>query len=336
MTFRRLTLATALAGLLGSPATAQDVRTIAEDLDYPWDVEVHGGSVYMTEKKGNLVILEGGALRRATLQTSLPTLDDRGGGLLGMALRPDFATSRRIVLYQHVGTANDRTNRVIEAVLDGGTLRETRVLLDGVPGHPLYNGGRVAFGPDGMLYVTTGWTENRALPQDPDSLAGKILRLTPDGAIPPDNPFPGSPVWSLGHRNPQGLAWNAEGTLFAAEHGQSGHDEVNRIEPGGNYGWPVVQGDENGDGFTPPLAQSGGTTWAPSGLAWDGERLLVAGLRAEGILGVRTDGAVSVAHDIGERTRDIAVTDDGIYYITTSRSPRGDGPSRDRLVLIPD
>lgn len=335
MTAKFLALAAALTLASGTFGLAQDARTLTDDLDYPWDIEVHDGSVYITEKKGNLVILRDGALQRIAVETSAPTLDDRGGGLLGMALSPDFATSGRVVLYQHTGTSDARSNRVIEAVLQDGALRETRVLLDAIPGHPLYNGGRVAFGPDGMLYVTTGWTENPALPQDLGSLAGKILRLTPDGAVPADNPFDGSPVWSLGHRNPQGLAWDDAGTLFAAEHGQSGHDEVNRIERGGNYGWPLVHGTETGDGLIPPLSQSGGTTWAPSGLAWDGAGLLVAGLRSQGILRVATDGTTALAHDVDERTRDIAVTPEGIYAITTARSPRRDGPSGDRLVLIP-
>lgn len=336
MTSKVLTLVMALACGIGIPVHAQSVQRIHDGLDYPWDVEVHDGTVYITEKKGNLVILEDDEVRRVAVRTSAPTLDNRGGGLLGMALRPDFDATRRMVLYQHIGTAASRSNRVIEAELDGDVLRETRVLLDGIPGHPLYNGGRVAFGRDGMLYVTTGWTEDRALPQDLNSLAGKILRLTPDGKVPADNPFDGSPVWSYGHRNPQGLAWDAEGRLFAAEHGQAGNDEVNRIEPGGNYGWPLVQGDQTDEGFVPPLAHSGGSTWAPSGLAWQADRLLVAGLRVEGLLGIGPDGTASIAHDVGERTRDIAVTPDGVYAITTARSPRGDGPSRDRLVLIQD
>ncbi|WP_108262645.1 PQQ-dependent sugar dehydrogenase [Mangrovicoccus ximenensis] len=247
-------------------------ETLLGGLDYPWDVEAHGSALYVTEKAGTLGIFEDGTFRRLPVETSAPILDSRGGGLMGLALLPDFAESRRAVLYHHTGTPESRSNRVIEVVLKGDAWHETRVLIDAIPGHPLYNGGRVAFGPDGMLYVTTGWTENRALPQDPDSLAGKILRIAPDGSIPAGNPFAGSPVWSLGHRNPQGLAWDDDGQLLAAEHGQSGHDEINRIEAGGNYGWPEVQGDGTAPGMIPPLAQSGRGTWAPSGIAWAGDR----------------------------------------------------------------
>ena len=328
-------LAAVLALLPFGPLTAQSVDTVLGGFDYPWDIESHDGTIFVTEKAGTLGTFSGGSFSRLPVTTSEPILNDRGGGLLGLALYPDFAETGRIVLYHHTGTPEDRRNRVIEAVRDGDAWREVRVLIDNIPGHPLYNGGRVAFGPDGMLYVTTGWTENRERPQDPDSLAGKILRVTADGAVPDDNPFPGSPVWSLGHRNPQGLAWDDSGALYVAEHGQSGHDEVNRIDPGANYGWPLIQGDETADGLQSPLAHSGGRTWAPSGLAWDGRRLLVAALRSESVLAVDTaTGAVSEAAGIGERIRDVLVTDDGILAITTNRSPRRDGASRDRLILI--
>ena len=318
--------------LLPAPVAAQE--TVLDGLDYPWDVEAASGTLYVTEKAGTLGIFESGDFRRLPVETSAPILNDRGGGLMGLALTPDFATTGRVVLYHHTGTPDARSNRVIEAVLDGDRWRETRVLLDGIPGHPLYNGGRVAFGPDGMLYVTTGWTENRALPQDLNSLAGKILRLTPDGAIPADNPFADSPVYSLGHRNPQGLTWDDDGQLFAAEHGQSGNDEVNRIVAGDNYGWPRVQGDETGDGMTSPLAHSGRSTWAPSGLAWDGDTLLLAAMRSGAVLAVAPDGTVSTAFDAGERIRDVLVVDETVWAITTNRSPRRDGPSSDRLLRL--
>ncbi len=318
------------------PVSAFAADTVLTGLDYPWDIEARDGTIYVTEKAGTVGMLEGDVFTRLPVETSVPVLNDRGGGLLGLALRPDFAQSARVVLYQHYGMPENRLNRVIEAEFVGDRWRETRVLIDGIPGHPLYNGGRVAFGPDGMLYVTTGWTENRALPQDVESLAGKILRVTPDGDIPVDNPFPGSPVWSLGHRNPQGLAWDDAGRLFAAEHGQAGNDEVNRIERGGNYGWPLVKGDETGDGMRPPLVHSGGSTWAPSGLAWDGNQLLLAGLRVNGVLAVTTDGAVSRAFMVGERIRDVLAMDGAVYAITTNRSPRRDGPSDDRLIRLAD
>lgn len=331
---RLLALAGSIALGLALDANAQTVETVLGDLNYPWDIEAHEEAIYVTEKVGMLGVLSGESFTRFPVLTSAPILDDRGGGLLGLALRPDFADTGRVVLYQHTGTPDARMNRVIEAELRGGAWHETRVLIDAIPGHPLYNGGRVTFGPDGMLYVTTGWTENRERPQDLESLAGKILRVTPDGAVPHDNPFPGSPVWSMGHRNPQGIAWDENGKLYSAEHGQSGHDEVNIIEPGGNYGWPLIEGDQTAEGLQTPRVHSGNGTWAPSGLAFDGSQLLLASLRAEGVLAINETGDVSVKHALGERIRDVLVSDEGIYVITTNRSPRQNGASSDRLLRL--
>lgn len=318
------------------PLTAGASEPVLSGLDYPWDIETHDGALFVTEKAGTIGVLDQSGFKRFPVVTSEPVLNDRGGGLMGLALHPDFETSGRVVLYQHYGTPDNRMNRVIEARQEGDRFHETRVLIDEIPGHPLYNGGRVAFGPDGMLYVTTGWTEDRKRPQDRESLAGKILRITADGDIPSDNPFSGSPVYSMGHRNPQGLAWDSAGQLFAAEHGQSGHDEVNRIIAGGNYGWPLIQGDETADGMLAPMAHSGNTTWAPSGLAWDGGRLLVAGLRTQSVVAVDENGQFAEAFSVGERVRDIVVTDDGVFAITTNRSPRRDGASADSLIRLTD
>ncbi|WP_342448841.1 PQQ-dependent sugar dehydrogenase [Mameliella alba] len=291
-----------------------------EGLDSPWDIEAHGGIFYITEKAGTLDLFDGTSFARLPIITSAPILDDRGGGLMGLALRPDFEEAGRAFLYHHTGTPEARSNRVIEVVRDGVSWRETRVLLDDIPGHPLYNGGRVAFGPDGILYVTTGWTENRQRPQDMDSLA--------------DNSFPGSPVYSLGHRNPQGLAWGADGQLYAAEHGQSCHDEVNRIDAGQNYGWPVIQGDEGREGMQGPLVHSGHNTWAPSGLTWDGERLLLAGLRAGGIVANTPEEGTARAYPVDWRLRDVVVVGDQVFAITSNRSPRRDGASDDRMIRL--
>ncbi|WP_417277633.1 PQQ-dependent sugar dehydrogenase [Celeribacter sp.] len=335
-----LGLALVLSSGVTAAAMAQGMtpgETVLDGLDYPWDIEALGDVIYVTEKAGSLGLFDGEGFTRLPVETSVPILNHRGGGLLGLALRPDFAETSRAVLYHHAGTPEARYNRVIEVAKDGESWRETRVLLDNIPGHPLYNGGRVAFGPDGMLYVTTGWVEDRALPQDVNSLAGKILRLTPDGAVPEDNPFPGSPVYSLGHRNPQGIAWDASGQMFAAEHGQSGHDEVNRIVAGGNYGWPLIQGDETREGMQAPFAHSGRSTWAPSGLTSSGQGLLLAGLRAGAVLGISETGEVTEAYGAygaGERLRDVLVVGDEVYAITTTRSPRRDGASEDRLVRL--
>ena len=326
----------AVAGFtLAATANEWTAEVVAGGLDYPWDIARSGDTIIVTEKSGNILMIDDGAVRRFPLATGTATRDRSGAGLLGIALAPDFPVSGRAFLYQSYGTPSEPANRVIEARFDGTRWYETRELLAGIPGHPLYNGGRLAIGPDGHLYVTTGWTENYERPQDLESLAGKVLRITLDGDVPADNPFEGSPVWSYGHRNPQGLAWDADGALHVAEHGQSGRDEVNIVRPGLNYGWPLVSGDERRDGTEPPLIHSGNSTWAPSGVAFLDDRLLVASLRERALLGLNEAGdALETLYSNGERIRQVLAADDGLYLVTTNRSPRREGPSDDRLIRL--
>lgn len=338
------------AAVLGtvSPAVAQNGRAIAgmdpadwttevvaDSLDYPWNLDRSGEMIILTEAGGYVVQIAGGQMNRYPLETTDEILREGGGGLLGMALPGDFATSGIAYFYHTYRRGSGIGNKVIEARFDANVFRETRTLLTDIPGHRLYNGGRLKFGPDGYLYVTTGWTENRALPQDIRSLAGKILRMTRDGQPPSDNPFPGSLVYSYGHRNPQGLAWNDRNDLFVAEHGQSAHDEINRIEAGGNYGWPVVSGNERGEGMIAPAVQSGNNTWAPSGITFSGRDMLVSALQSRALLVVdQASGSVDEVYSSGERLRDVMVISDAIFVITTNRSPRAEGPSRDRLLRL--
>lgn len=321
--------------ILASEPRDWSVEVVSSDLDYPWDITRDGEVLYITEAGGDIVRVNDTRLTRMPLATTRPIYREGGRGLLGMALSLNFADDRTAYFYHSVEETNGSSNRVIAARLDGESWRETRVLIDRIPGHRLYNGGRIAIGPDGMLYITTGWTEDRQRPQDPRSLAGKILRIAPDGTIPADNPRPGSPVWSLGHRNPQGLAWNPEGGLYAVEHGQSAHDEINRITPGRNYGWPVDQGDEQSAGMTAPWIQSGSRTWAPSGATFAGPELLIAALGAQGLFVV--DEAARTLKPVvstGERYRDVEAMGGDLWVITTNRSPRGEGPSPDRLLRL--
>lgn len=351
ITFSRAILITAVAAMMmGSPAIAQgisgtplaqmttsdwSVEIVTEDLNYPWDIAQSGDVVILTEAAGNIVMIEGGQLERYALETSDPIVNEGGGGLLGMALAADFATSGTAYFFHSYRTGEGLTNKIIEARFDGSAWRETRVLLDGIPGHRLYNGGRVAIGPDGHLYVTTGWTENRERPQDAASLAGKVLRMTLDGEVPADNPIEGSVVYSLGHRNPQGIAWNEAGDLFVVEHGQSARDEINLITPGANYGWPLITGDEQRDGMQPAYLHSGSSTWGPSGAAFAGSQLLVANLVGRGLYALDQDAmALREIFSSGDRLRQVLPTEDHIYLITTNRSPRAEGPSEDRLIRL--
>jgi glucose/arabinose dehydrogenase len=228
------------------------------------------------------------------------------------------------------------------------------VVIDGIPGGSIHDGGRIKFGPDGKLYVTCGEAGSGSRAQDLGSLGGKILRLNLDGSIPSDNPFPGSPIWSFGHRNPQGLAWDEGGNLYEAEHGPSGengnyaHDEVNHIAPGLNYGWPSIIGYETAPGLISPLYSTESDTWAPSGCTfvttdrypgWKGS-LLVACLRGRGIRLLHLDAAgndvtavATILTNYG-RVREVIEGPDGyIYFTTSNRDGRGIPATDDDKIL---
>jgi aldose sugar dehydrogenase len=264
------------------PAEVQNVQLVASGLQAPWAMDLApDGRLFVTERPGRVRIVQlgsGGGLRVepwATLPASTVTEGEKG--LLGIALDPEFTQTRFVYLYYSYVLANGATrNKVVRMRdADGRGVEET-IVLDGIPGNASHDGGRLKFGPDGKLYVTTGDAENGANAQNASSLAGKILRLNRDGSIPADNPTAGSPAWSLGHRNVQGIAWHPDtGALYETEHGPSNpfpdccNDEVNLILPGGNYGWPTVRGAPVDPRFRDPLLDSGRLeTWAPSGAAF--------------------------------------------------------------------
>jgi len=255
------------------------VQLVTSGLRAPWAVDLASdGRLFVTERAGRVRIVQlgpGGGLRPdpwATLPAS--TSSDGEKGLLGIALDPDFTQNGFVYLYYSYGPPNGVTrNKVVRMRDQNGLGTQETIILDGIPGNNTHDGGRLKFGPDGKLYITTGDAEDGANAQNPSVLAGKILRLNKDGSVPPDNPTPGSAVWSLGHRNVQGIAWQPDtGALYETEHGPSNffpdccNDEVNLIVPGGNYGWPTVRGAPGDPRFRDPLIESGRTeTWAPSG-----------------------------------------------------------------------
>jgi glucose/arabinose dehydrogenase len=245
------------------------------------------------------------------------------------------------VLYAYLTAVSD--NRVVAMSLEEGRLGAPRTLLTGIPKGAIHNGGRLAFGPDGFLYVTTGETGRSGLAQNGDSLGGKILRITTDGQPAPGNPFPGSPVWSLGHRNVQGIAWDASGRMWASEFGQNTWDELNVIRPGADYGWPTVEGQAGRDGFVDPVRQWATADASPSGIAIgpDGS-VLMAALRGESLwkVPVGPDGTTGEPQRLLEgrfgRLRDVLVGPDGNVWVVTSNTARGtprDGD--DRIVRLP-
>lgn len=254
-------------------------------------------------------------------------------GLHGLALwRDDDETW----LYAYHGAADD--NRVVRFSLTGGrgalSLGEPELILSRIPRANNHDGGRIAFGPDGYLYVATGDAQNGDASQDPDSLGGKILRLTPQGAPAPGNPF-GNAVWSLGHRNVQGLAWTADGTMWASEFGQNTWDELNRIEPGINYGWPIVEGAAGDARFVDPVAVWAPAEASPSGIAAVGDTVFIAGLRGGRLWAIDVTGGEPVAA-LGDqgRLRDVVAAPDGsLWVLTNNTDGRGSPRSGDDLLL---
>jgi glucose/arabinose dehydrogenase len=324
------------------PAGTRDpeaVGALAERLEVPWGVGfLPDGAAVVTERISGRVLRVTPDGRVSSLGAITAAVPQGEAGLLGTAVSPDFATDRTLFFYLTTGS----DNRVVKARLEGSQLGATSVVLDGIPAGFIHDGGRIAFGPDGHLYVTTGETGDPELAQDPASLAGKILRITADGEPAPGNPDPGSPVWSLGHRNVQGLAWDDEGRLWASEFGDSAWDELNLVERGGNYGWPRVEGTGGGPDFIDPQLVWPVEQASPSGLAYAGGHLWMAGLRGQRLWRIRVsaDGRATrpQAYFTGEygRLRTVVAAPDGLLWLTTSnRDGRGTPtPDDDRIIRV--
>ncbi|TDQ36763.1 PQQ-dependent sugar dehydrogenase [Aureibacillus halotolerans] len=320
-----------------SQLISQEER-IAEELNVPWTIARAQNGFYITQRNGELLFVqENGEKTPQTVNLATPVTQQSESGLLGFVLDPDFESNRLAYLYHTYEVDGELRNRLISVTENEGAWEETAVLLDNIPASPIHNGGRLAFGPHGLLYVTTGDAGNEELPQDKESLAGKILRLHKDGTVPEDNPFPDSYVYSYGHRNPQGITWLEDGTMYATEHGSSAQDEINEIEPGGNYGWPTIRGDESAEGMRQPIIHSGETTWAPSGLDSIDGTLYFAGLRGEGVFAY-TPGKNEVTPIVSNqgRIRDVYIEDRILYFVTNNRDGRGTpSSSDDRLLSVP-
>ncbi|MFC0331606.1 PQQ-dependent sugar dehydrogenase [Paenibacillus sepulcri] len=315
-------------------------EVLAEGLQSPWAIDFSGDLIYVSERDGAIVQIKDGQMTRQKLQLSNPVKQEGEGGLLGFVLAADFASTKQAYIYYTYEQNSELFNRiaVIRENGEAGWLEE-RILLDGIPGASNHDGGRLAVGPDNHLYITTGDAQREENAQDLNSLAGKILRMKTDGSVPEDNPFENSYVYSYGHRNPQGLAWNDQGELYSSEHGPSavpgGHDELNRIEPGLNYGWPEVIGDETKEGMTPPVYHTGDSTLAPSGMTANAEgEWLVTGLRGESLLKFSPDASTNevVVRSEG-RLRDVKIHDGAVYVITNNTDGRGNPAGQDDRLL---
>ncbi|WP_258871613.1 PQQ-dependent sugar dehydrogenase, partial [Halobacillus trueperi] len=250
-----------------SPLPAEDLEVIADNLQVPWSIEKMKDTFYLTERSGHIVKIEDGEVERQSVELEEEVSTASEAGLLGFVLAPDFSESNLAYAYYTYEDGEEQFNRIVTLRLEDRVWREEDVLLDQIPSGTYHHGGRLKIGPDEKLYATAGDASDAEIAQDLDSLGGKILRMNVDGSIPDDNPFAGSYVYSFGHRNPQGMTWLSDGTMYASEHGDNANDEVNLIEAGKNYGWPVIEGSEEQEGMVSPEFTSGdNSTWAPSGM----------------------------------------------------------------------
>lgn len=319
-------------------AVSDDGSVNANHLNIPWTINKNGSWIFLSQREGSVIQIDGnlGLVDVQNVKVSEDIFHEGEGGFLGFTLAPDFAKTKMAFAYHTYKKDGKTLNRIISLKLKDHTWKEEKVLLDGIPGGMVNNGGRIKIGPDGLLYATTGDVGQSNNAQKLDSLAGKILRMNVNGDIPADNPYKNSYIYSYGHRNPQGLAWDNDKNLYSSEHGESGHDEINLIQAGKNYGWPVIQGDEEAKDMMSPVIQSGYETWAPSGMAFNDGKLFIASLAGKKIFtyDLANKQFQEFYGDAG-RLRDVLVEKNELYTITSNRDKRGKPTEKDdRLIHL--
>jgi len=320
-------------------------QNVVTGLASPWSIlRVSSQLTLVSERDSGVIerLTPSGALQK--IGTVPGVVHDGEGGLLGLAFLEASPGTRTSWLYAYETTASD--NRIVRMTLDDQfALGPPHVILSGLVTANHHDGGRIAFGPDGMLYATVGDAGDTSHSQDLKSLNGKILRMTPTGDVPDDNPFPGSLIWSYGHRNPQGLAWDSHGQLYAAEFGQDTWDEFNKITKGANYGWPIVEGIAHDPRFVDPLVQWPTDDASPSGLVYIDGTFFLAGLggRRLWVINVDAAGAATAAALYAGtygRLRDVAVGPDvgslpSLWILTDNTDGRGSPhPGDDRILQV--
>ena len=330
--------------LSASNSESASVSILAENLDKPRAIAISGDRIFVTEQDGFIRVIQNNTLIESPLAVfrSANVFD---GGLLGIALHPDFSNNHYIYVFLTYTDDGYLWNKILRITESENKLQDAETIFDKIPGSRFTNGGFIKFGPDGKLYVGTGTiSDSSHLPQDIDSLSGKILRINDDGTIPNDNPFSDSPVYSLGHRNPQGMTWDDNGNMFVAEIGPEKNDEINLIQAGKNYGWPEQQcsGNENFESAIlcyDPSIEPGGI------LFYSGDKLdfespfIMASMRAANLYQVDFEEGLSsqksILSGIG-RVRDVVEGPDGSLYVITSNTDGKGFPDRtdDKLLRI--
>lgn len=321
------------------------LRTVTQGLNTPWGMAAlpDGDLLVSSRDDGTITRVDADNGRKTEAGTVRGAQDLPGeGGLLGLAVSPDFASDR--LVYAYLTTTSD--NRIVRMRYDtsrprGEQLGRPETVLEGIPTGTYHNGGRITFGPDGMLYAGTGETWDKPIAQDRDSLGGKILRMTPEGRPARGNPEPDSLVYSSGHRNPQGMAWDDGGRLWASEFGQDNWDELNLIRPGRNYGWPEVEGRSDRAGFTNPVAQWTPAEASPSGIAHADGAIWMASLRGERLWRIPLDGAKVAGEpsavlegSYGRLRTVVAAGGDRLWLVTSNTDGKGSPEGSDDRILL--
>jgi len=321
------------------------VEVIATGLEKPWAIDFADDRIFITEKTGKIRVVESGILLEDPL-ASLRTVNVFGGGLLGIAVHPNFNDNHFLYVYYTYEEDGKLWNKILRITESENKLQDAITILDKIPGSKFSNGGVLKFGPDGKLYATTGITSDSSHEsQNIESLEGKVLRLNYDGTIPDDNPYPDSAIFSYGHRNPQGMAWDVSGNLFVTEMGPTKNDEINLIISGKNYGWPIQECSGNANFVDPvkcydPSIEPGGIVFYSGDKLDFDNNLIMATLRGSHVfeIEITEDGKIlqkSILSGLG-RIRDVNEGPNGYLYVITSNTDGKGFPDStdDKLVRI--